>query len=68
MNKDLQLEEIHLSLVNGQRNQMVSQIKEYGLYDFWADYSYYLENLYNTEAQHSYFKDATISYFRIENK
>ena len=63
------LETIHESLVNGQRQQMVKQIKAYGLYDFWADYGEYLKNLYvDDKAAYEYFKDATISYFRITNR
>ena len=60
---------IHESLVNGQRQQMVKQIKEYGLYDFWSDYSDYLESLYTEpSSRYAYFIDATISYFRITNR
>ena len=63
------LEIIHESLVNGQRKQMVEQIQEYGLYDFWADYRDYLDTLYvSVEARKQYFQDATISYFRITNR
>jgi len=63
------LEIIHESLVNGQRQQMVSQIKEYGLYDFWGDYKAYLQELYNSDtSRYAYFSDATISYFRITNR
>jgi len=42
MAKD-KIEEIHNSLVNGQRKQMVTQIDAYGLYDFWSDYANFLE-------------------------
>lgn len=42
---------IHESHVNGQRRQMVNQINEYSLYDFWTDYKN--------------FSDAVISYHRI---
>ena len=63
------LEAIHESLVNGQRQQMVKQIKEYGLYDFWDDYNKYLMGLYyDMGSVHTYFTDATISYFRITNR
>ena len=40
------IEEIHNSLVNGQRKQMVRYIDEYGLYDFWEDYKNYLVELF----------------------
>lgn len=56
------LEEIHESLVNGQREQMVRQIKEYGLYDFWEDYRTYLYERYDMKFIITYFTDATISY------
>lgn len=63
------LEEIHESLVNGQRKQMVEQIDEYGLYDFWYDYETYLHELYvPIESQHTYFVDAVISYHRIKSR
>jgi len=65
--KQEQIEEIHNSLVNGQRTQMVKQIDEYGLYDFWADYRDFLESLYSgTKARWDYFFDATVSYNRIK--
>jgi hypothetical protein len=65
-----QLEQIHESLVNGQRKQMVEQINEYGLYSFFADYKTYLQTIYTKEQQlpYIYFADATISYFRITNR
>lgn len=62
-----QLENIHASLVNGQRKQMVEQINEYGTQSFFADYENYLQEFYTEEQQYIYFADATISYFRITN-
>jgi hypothetical protein len=59
------LEQIHESLVNGQRKQMVEQIREYGLYDFWEDYKNYLDNIC---ANIGYFTDACISYHHITIK
>jgi len=59
------IEKIHESLVNGQRRQMVRQIEECTLYDFWVEYLGYLKNIYNVEAQLEYFSDAVISYFRV---
>ena len=64
----MDIETIHASLVNGQRRQMVDQIQEYGLYDFWADYRDFLKDVYNAQDALSYFTDATISYFRITNR
>ena len=63
----MEIEEIHDSLVNGQRHQMTDQIDEYGLYDFFEDYSTFLFGLYaETKNQYSYFKDAVVSYHRIK--
>jgi hypothetical protein len=62
------IQNIHLSLVNDQRRQMVDQINEYGS-DFWNDYKEYLKNTYETDAaKYDYFTDATISYFRRLNR
>lgn len=66
--KTKKLDVIHESLINGQRKQMVAQIEDYGLYDFWEDYKEYLQSIYSTDAVLSYFSDATISYFRIKNR
>jgi len=62
------IEEIHESLVNGQRKQMVKQIDAYGVYDFWADYKEYLEDLYEVIGSWDYFSDAVISYHHIKNR
>lgn len=66
--KTYKIEEIHESLVNGQRKQMTELINDYTLYDFWEDYKEYLKNLYGIEAAFEYFTDATISYHRITNR
>lgn len=60
--KKIEIETIHESLVNGQRRQMVKQIKQYGLYDFWSDYKDYLDERH---INIGFFRDAVISYFRI---
>ena len=68
------IEEIHESLVNGQRRQMVEQIDSYGTYDFWDDYRYWLHN--NIDSRDieryqeiiSWFSDCVVSYFRIKNR
>ena len=62
------LRSIHDSLVNGQRRQAVKYIDQYGLYDFWGDYySYLVDNLgLDDSAAFEYFRDLTISYFRIK--
>ena len=65
----MKLSDIHESLVNGQRRQMVQQIDEYGVYDFWQDYREYLHGIYiEIDSILKYFTDATISYFRIKNR
>jgi hypothetical protein len=61
----MKIETIHESLVNGQRKQMVGQIDEYGLYDFWSDYRDYLDDIH---ANVGFFQDAVISYHRIKNR
>ena len=68
MTRQEKLEQIHESLVNGQRKQMVEQIDEFGLYDFWEEYKKYLYQLYCMASQLEHFTDATISYFRIKNR
>ena len=61
-----ELTEIHESQLNGQRKQMVKQINEYGLYDFFADYHEYLFDTYvSDKARYEYFADLVISYHRI---
>jgi len=68
----MKIKEIHKSLVNGQRTQMVDQINDYGLYNFFSDYKYLLEErFYSREAEHNiltYFSDCVISYHRIMNR
>ena len=65
----MKIETIHESLVNGQRKQMVNQIKKYGLYDFWIDYKVYLFDMYVSESdRYNYFSEATISYHRLTNR
>jgi len=68
MTKREQLEIIINSLINGQRKQMVAQIEEYGLYDFWEDFKSYMKEIYSNNLSSEYFEDAVISYFRIKNR
>lgn len=65
---DVTIEIIHESLVNGQRVQMVDQIKRYGVYDFWPDYKDYLadQGAVDLKTAYDHFTDAVISYFRIK--
>lgn len=63
------LENIHSSMLNGQRKAAVELIDEFGLYDFFAEYLHYLEVLYyDSLAISDYFKDAVVSYNRIKNR
>jgi hypothetical protein len=66
----MDINEIHESLVNGQRRQMVEQIDKYGVYDFWDDYRNFLNNMYydGYGGEYIYFSDAVISYFRIKGR
>ncbi len=66
VNKEIEI--IHNSLVNDQKEQMVKQIDEYGD-TFWEDYKYWLPDLeWFQGEQYKYFMDATISYFKIKRK
>lgn len=60
------LEEVHNSLVNGQRQQMVEQIEAYGIFTFWDDYNAWLGLMsgVSLSAQYTAFADVTISYWR----
>jgi len=65
----MKIETIHNSLINGQRTQMVDQIKEYGLYDFWSDYLQYLRDTNGTITYILFwYSDCVISYHRITNR
>jgi len=61
------IEDIHESLINGQRKQMTAQIDEYGS-DFWADFADHLDETGpDNEWNFAAFKDAVISYHRIKD-
>ena len=63
------IENIHNSLINGQRKQAVKQIDDYGKYDFWEDYEKFLDDTYaNRAVSCGHFMELTISYFRIKNR
>ncbi len=62
------IDTIHESLVQGKRQQMVNQIEEYGVHDFWSEYHYFLEELHDCYGVDRYFSDAVISYFRIKER
>lgn len=68
----MNIQTVFESLINGQRQQMVSQIDEYGS-DFWPDFRDYLAEHYSLDGTEpveldpwKYFTDATVSYFRIK--
>jgi hypothetical protein len=60
-----ELKSIHESLVNGNRKQMVDQINEYGLYDFFSDYLDYINGI---QANIGFYSDCVISYHRLMNR
>ena len=63
------IHQAHDSLINGQRKQMAEQIREYGLYDFFANYKGHLEEIYTEkESQYKYFTDAVISFMYNDNR
>ena len=57
--------EIHNSLVNGQKRQMVEFIDEYGTFDFFEDYLTFINsNHYNI----GYFTDCVVAYHKIKGR
>ncbi len=63
---ELTLETIHESMVNGQREQAVRQIQEYGTAEFFDQYPGYLAEFVHYEAtQYRYFVDVVTAYHRI---
>ncbi len=66
MSKIDKIEEIHDSLVNGNRKQCIEMIDSYGVYDFWEAYESHLCEFYPINYAYKYFTDMTISYFRIK--
>ena len=64
----MNIETIHESLQVGQKKQMVEQIDEYDLYDFWKDYTIFLDKYLNQGDCYGWFSDAVISYHRIKNR
>jgi hypothetical protein len=63
--------QIHDSLINGQRRQMVDQIDEYGPMDFWPEYAEYVAAVCDTDdgwRAYEDLKDAVGSYFRIKGR
>ena len=60
---------IHLSFQDGQGKQAVELIDKYGLYDFFADYKYYLLSTYVREdAALKIFAEDVIKYHRIKHR
>jgi hypothetical protein len=64
--KSVRIEVIDESLVNGQREQMVSQIRRYGAYNFFSNYREYLRDRYDLKTAYDHFTAAVLSYFRIK--
>jgi hypothetical protein len=64
-----QINEIHESMLNGQRQQAVKQMQNYSMYDFFADYNTFLEANYTDDKEiKNFILDAANSYFRITNR
>jgi CRISPR/Cas system CSM-associated protein Csm2 small subunit len=71
MTKQERLQEIHASLINGNRRQMVEQINaNFILYDFWKEYLDFLKEDcgYDSSIALIHFSDAVISYHRIKGR
>lgn len=69
MTKQERLQEVHASLINGNRRQMVEQINaNFILYDFWDMYLDFLRDAcgYDSSIALIHFSDAVISYHRIK--
>lgn len=57
------MDNIHMSLVNGQYTQFYEQVREYGAFDFFDYYYAWLdENIMNKKKQREYFHRATVHY------
>ena len=59
------IDEIHESMINGQKRQAVELIDEYGVYDFFEEYLSYINGIH---ANIGYFTDCVISYFKIKGR
>jgi hypothetical protein len=69
MTQHQQINAIHESLINGQGKQAVTQMQDYSMYDFFSDYSTYLDALYVDEkAKKEYILRAANLYFRLTNR
>ena len=67
--KKEQIENIHLSIVNGQYRQTITQMQEYLQIDLFADYAEYLQSLYvSDQACFMYLRKAINIYMRSKYK
>jgi len=63
---DNKLLQTHHALTNGQGKQAAEMINEYGRYDFFTDYKYFLVGACDALTdRHKYFTDMVTSYFHI---
>ena len=64
------LENIHQSMIDGQRKQAVELIDEHFImYDFWDEYRRFLNDfLFPDNERYQYYTDMVISYHRIKNR
>jgi len=65
---DYEIAVIHENILNGNRQDAVKLIDEYGM-DFFSDYARYLKDCYAYEhSEYTHFKDAVLSYFQIKGR
>ena len=61
--KHPRIDNIHMSLVNGQFKQFYDQVREYGAFEFFDYYEDWLDqNIMRKEEQWQYFRRAAIHY------
>ena len=65
---DLEIACVHKNILNGNRQDAVKLIDEYGT-DFFSDYRVYLNRTYDyVPTEYAHFSDAVLSYFRIKER
>ena len=63
-----EIESLHLSMINGQKKAAVEMMQEYGMYDFFADYSRMLYSDYCMASAFNYLADAINTYMKLTQK
>jgi hypothetical protein len=65
-NRRLTILAIHANFENGNNKDAVALIKEYGTYEFWADYKEYLDDILTViKTRYDDFANAVILYSRL---